>query len=606
MLNEPGAGRPQQSSTNAALGKQLFQSAGAFKERPPQPPPLQPPSHHDPRSPTSSSSYSSLQSPYQHTSASTLSSGGQYSARSAHSAHSAHPVANPSPGHGHQAPHPYPPRDGYTSNATSHTHNQQFTPSSAIPYTPPSTGMQPPFPQHQRSLSAQSVPTPNSAHSQPPYPYRDSPISPAPPPHSQPNPYPLHPPQHSQPGTPLGPPPIHPRQSPAAPGQPQSPYDTHRPPSQSPYSTPRFSQQSDDIRYSPHPSISSQGPQLSHQASRQYSSEREKSVSVSPKTVPNQIRSDSMRSPLQGREQFTPLRREYVEENENRQEFHHPVSHGGPPAASSSPSQDLYGRPHQSPQIVPNPPPHPVVQRPTIPSPSPQQIVTSPSNQITPPVPQEVRLKRDVMAQSESTTSTQPPKKRRRRDDGIPIFAQKANRNSNASPLLPNKRQPSARPNITRAESHDTTTSTRQSSVPPTIKEEQNGQGANSQQGMPRLSHGFNVELSNQGPLGRWEPSITGVIPYEDLTRTISNFLFEQVVTKNELFDLDGNQDATFEIEAKIGHLIDKDMNERLKLPVETECIVNRNNPSFRVNFESSMTQVCQPPPPPGNLPVHP
>jgi hypothetical protein len=74
-------------------------------------------------------------------------------------------------------------------------------------------------------------------------------------------------------------------------------------------------------------------------------------------------------------------------------------------------------------------------------------------------------------------------------------------------------------------------------------------------------------------------------------------------VTKNELFDLDGNQDATFEIEAKIGHLIDKDMNERLKLPVETECIVNRNNPSFRVNFESSMTQVCHPLPPRATFP---
>jgi hypothetical protein len=587
IINSDGSGAsaPQSTQTHPTLVKQMFQAPSAFKERPPQPPPLQPPSHHhDPRSPTGESSYGSAQSPYQHTSASTLSSGGHYSA------HSAHHVASPSPGHGHQQSS-YPPRDGYTSNAASHSHNQQFTPSSASPYTPPASNIPPPYYQHQRSQSAQSVHTPNSANSQPPHPYRDSPISPAPPSHSQPNQYqPVHPQQHSQPGTPLGPPPTYPRQSPSTGSLPHGGYDLHRQPSTSPYSNPRHNQ-SEEIRYSPS-NMPLQGSQLNHQHPRQYSSDREKSVSVSPKTVPTQIRSNSGWSPLQAREHQTPVRRDYFEEHDHRPELQRPTSQGAP-TPSASCNQNHYPHPQQSPQALPSPQPPPSAHQPTIPSPGPQQSGILPPVQSIPRAQQDSGLKRDPIAQSEpmSSTSTQPPKKRRRRDDGIPIFAQKASKNSSASPLLPSKRQPTTKPRSSRGESDDPNPSSRQSSVQPGVKEEPNGQGVNYQQSIPRLTRAFSVDLSNQGPLGPWEPSITNVIPYEEITRTISDFLFKQVVIRNDL-DSDASQGAVFEIEAKIGHLIDKDTGERIKIPVETECVVNKNSPGLRINFESSMTQV--------------
>lgn len=47
------------------------------------------------------------------------------------------------------------------------------------------------------------------------------------------------------------------------------------------------------------------------------------------------------------------------------------------------------------------------------------------------------------------------------------------------------------------------------------------------------------------------------------------------------------------EIEAKIGHLIDKNTNARLRLPVMTETVMDDRDNGWRVNFKSSMTEVC-------------
>jgi hypothetical protein len=45
------------------------------------------------------------------------------------------------------------------------------------------------------------------------------------------------------------------------------------------------------------------------------------------------------------------------------------------------------------------------------------------------------------------------------------------------------------------------------------------------------------------------------------------------------------------EIEAKIGHLIDKERGERLKLPVVTETVLNVDEPGWKIQFKSSMTE---------------
>lgn len=124
--------------------------AGYFS-RPPQPPPLQPPHH----SPGGSSTYSSVQSPYQYNSASTLSAGAQ-----------SHHAQSPS--------HAYPPvsRDAHpVTPASPAVYSQPQGPSLASPYTPQSVNSAPHHQQqqsyfsHQGSQSLQYVPCPFSRSS---------------------------------------------------------------------------------------------------------------------------------------------------------------------------------------------------------------------------------------------------------------------------------------------------------------------------------------------------------------------------------------------------------------------------------------------------------
>lgn len=53
-----------------------------------------------------------------------------------------------------------------------------------------------------------------------------------------------------------------------------------------------------------------------------------------------------------------------------------------------------------------------------------------------------------------------------------------------------------------------------------------------------------------------------------------------------------GPDGPIIEIEAKIGHLINKNTMDRLNLPVLSETVFNNNDPSWRVQFKSSMTDV--------------
>ncbi|KAB8337035.1 hypothetical protein FH972_021339 [Carpinus fangiana] len=95
------------------------------------------------------------------------------------------------------------------------------------------------------------------------------------------------------------------------------------------------------------------------------------------------------------------------------------------------------------------------------------------------------------------------------------------------------------------------------------------------------------------GPLGPWEPTITNVIPFEPVTREISNFLWTTVVQDQST----GTGEAggvpsslgQFEIEARLGHIIDPKTHQRLHMPyVRTETALD---PSMEVAFESQMTE---------------
>ena len=272
-----------------------------------------------------------------------------------------------------------------------------------------------------------------------------------------------------------------------------------------------------------------------------------------------------------------------------------PGSRGQPSSASSSvtPSnqQPLTPRPQSNRQT-------PTSQT----SPTPPASQNTPSA-FAPPAPPKLIMQHSAVKQEAgvsvaSAGSPEQPSRKRPRHDEPPIFARKASR---ANPLLPNKR-PSAPKSAPPVKQELLLKQEPMEAKPPAVlissltavKDGTNGNAVPSHdiplpKGQP--------ELGDHGPLGPWESTILGsVIPYEDLTRTISDWLFQQVVTREDVGTGPAGggpgQGAILEIEAKIGQIIDMNRGERLRLPVLTECVISQNDPSIRTKFESSMTEV--------------
>lgn len=116
------------------------------------------------------------------------------------------------------------------------------------------------------------------------------------------------------------------------------------------------------------------------------------------------------------------------------------------------------------------------------------------------------------------------------------------------------------------------------------------------QNGIHQASHADNAELSDavrvSRVLGPWEESITNTKPSEQMTKLVADFLFLNVVSRDDFGEL-SSRGIEVEIEAKLGQLIDKDTNDRLRLPIMTECILQDTS---RISFRSSMTEVSGPP----------
>lgn len=109
-------------------------------------------------------------------------------------------------------------------------------------------------------------------------------------------------------------------------------------------------------------------------------------------------------------------------------------------------------------------------------------------------------------------------------------------------------------------------------------------------------ANGVRLPPSQNGPLGAWEPTILNEIPSEEVTRIISDFLYTEVVMRDGVGVAPAGggklEGAVLEIEAKVGQIIDKNSDERLRLPVMTECVLDKSEPSVRTIFRSSMTEV--------------
>ncbi|EGY15578.1 mRNA-capping enzyme subunit beta [Verticillium dahliae VdLs.17] len=561
-----------------------YQTPGPYPNRPPQPT-LQT-QYSDPRSPGGAPMPGP--SPYRHTPSSSVSAPTQgYPFPPSGPAHGS-PESTASPVQRHQYPPSttYPSRDGYshmsgpphgaTGPPPAHPsgpyaphqqqpqqqqQQQQQLPQQqqhSMPQTPPiGTSSGHAF-IHQRSQSTHSTPTPTSAQSQHqyghPYPH-NSPVA-----TNRPHPA-EHNRQPSQPPTPLGPPlSAGQRQSSAAPSypHPSSPYQQRMstasshisqshatPPPPPPTAIPRAPS-----------SHSAYDPRVNDAHRRsQSNSERERSVSISPKT-----RMPSL-----------------------------PSSTGGPPSAPPSTIADTEMRPVQ-PSVASMMDPE--RERATTPAKrkladrdlSPREMEKAGTR---PPPPGHVNGDRAPPSRSSTrppTASPQALQKKRARHMTPPVWAQRwdsrENRRLNKANYELQKRGPPSTngkpPVVVKQEQIKQDLASRHAS-PEAVR-------SDSLKGAPVADHNPNNEIV--AILGPWEPSITGVKPTDEIAKNVADFLYLNVVANPDSGEI-ANRGVEFEIEAKLGTLIDKDTNERVEKFVTTACLLHDTG---RIAFRSSMT----------------
>ncbi|KAK2761354.1 mRNA-capping enzyme subunit beta [Arachnomyces sp. PD_36] len=558
----------------------------------PSQPPLQP--H---RSPGGSSSYSSIQSPYQlqhqRPSAPTLTT------TPGPGPHPHPPSHQPvqSPAHG---PQTYPPQ---SRDSSSHPQQQTTVPLSALstqsPYTSqqqaPIESPQSYFP-HQRSQSSHSIPTPTSTYKHP-YPQGSPRSADSQQSHHSSQQFPPPSQQRSQPGTPLGPPASYQRLSPQTTRPVSSGLDSrHSQQPQSPWGSQDTRARDQRSATSPVPpapvSRQNSRPPTKLQKQTSLDRDREKSVSVSPKTiVPNSLQGEGQGYPDQaapadrgvqqpGKQRETPGESFSVQTN-NSQPAIPPQNESQPKTPRSS-----YPPASASPHYQSSSPSKP----PSMPDATSSIAVEQPA-----PTP----VKPTVNTTPGSTSLPRPPKRRRTHYDEPPIYARKAPRTGGNSPMLPARRPyASSGPSKLKHETSDATNPAswnppKQKSIPPPppVKNQVNGQSQSPMNGHTPAP----LAEPAEGSLGPWEPSITGVIPHEEITKTICDFLFQQVVMRKDIGASPAGgaaegSGAILEIEAKLGQIVDKHRGERLRLPVLTECVISKDDPGIRTAFESSMS----------------
>ncbi|KAJ5964316.1 uncharacterized protein N7479_004192 [Penicillium vulpinum] len=572
MNTDGGASNPPPPSNSASspISDQTPQKrpkkAASYSEyptRPLQPPPLQHPQH---ASPERSSPYASVQSPYQQFNSGPVVNTAVRSQRSQTPPHVS-------------TPYGLGTRDPFGAPAYG-SHPQHPGGPLVSPYTPQPMSAGPQHPEQQsyfaqqrsqqRSQSLQSVMTTPQA---PIESFRSPPVASQPLP-SQPLPSQPLPSQHfsptahrSVPGTPLGPPPAFAtRQSPSTARPPSSGHDSPG----NPLSSPRPTQEApirDQVptqspvtqrQFSPHSSQPSESIHLpsggfkqepTGSASPQSVSRHNSIVTVSESATTGQIRSSEDRMLVE-----SPTAQKY--------------------AADFLTSPSAPGR----------------------------QMNSSPSGA------RGSAHAADMEFDHEPRVNAQQPKQKRRRYNEPPIYAQLTPRNTSRRPIIPNPRPPV--PKHARQTQPDPSWAARRRSssimaVTPAVARVTRAPAvAPPSASKPRVQAPpvppaplLRPPSTSQavGSLGPWEPSITGFIPHEELTKTICDFLFHHAILRKDvnaaLADAAAAGHGTIvEIEAKLGHIIDQDSRDRLHLPILTESVLNRENARVRTSFESSMT----------------
>ncbi|KAI3319307.1 mRNA triphosphatase CET1 [Xylariaceae sp. AK1471] len=551
---------------------------GSYPSRP-SVPPLQPLAPHDIRSPGSASL--SGPSPYRHTPTSSASVGS--------TGYPFPPTQQPpaSPGQRHQYGAPNYSRDSYSSQtptgvppshgSVSYPHGQQqHQQQQSIPQTPP---VGTPGGSHQyfqqRSLSIHSTPTPTSAHSQhPPYPpsyVQGSPIAKHHPPPSHLDQHHRH--QSPQPATPLGPPMTAPlRQSPAMSyQQPPSPYQQRMPSTATPYqqmmktSPPPLPPASiPRLPSSGHSAYDAVGESQRRSQSQQSRSERERSLSVSPKTrVPSL-----------------------------------PSSTGH----SASAEQDPY---HSQHRLQPHPPPGSVanmeLQRELTPAKRkmddrdlrPDEVE---NHRPPPPPPTKINGNHAFLPQRSSASPTMPRKKRITHSSP-PVWAQSARKRT-----LGASRNYSIKQHSGGASSSGASVNGTHHEPGPIMKTEHGIKAEHvSRHTSPEAAR--SITLAREEPsqaavkdpftfAGQpfpWEASIEASVPIDTISRRAADFFVFYVLDGPNPDELRA-RGATIEIEAKLGTIIDKSTNDRIELRMVDagDCIIQEGS---RIAFRSSMNE---------------
>lgn len=233
------------------------------------------------------------------------------------------------------------------------------------------------------------------------------------------------------------------------------------------------------------------------------------------------------------------------------------------------------------------------------------QITSSPSASRSGSHP----LKMEVDQEPTDRTENQPPKPKRRRYNEPPVYAQRSVRTKGRCPVIPNPQPPiskharasgdpwaSRRQSLASTAGSATTATMLRTTRTPVPSVPAPAVPAPTTNGPPLRAAAPRVQ--QEGSLGPWEPSITGFIPYEEITKQLCDFLFQHVVLRTDVVaaaagSAAAGQGAIIEVEAKLGHLVDMDRRERLVLPVLTESVINRES-RLRTSFESKMTVVSE------------
>ncbi|KAL5359130.1 CYTH-like domain-containing protein [Aspergillus floccosus] len=212
----------------------------------------------------------------------------------------------------------------------------------------------------------------------------------------------------------------------------------------------------------------------------------------------------------------------------------------------------------------------------------------------TPPADQSHSMASKVLQDVKMSSSPSVPRVKRRRYNEPPVYARRMERTKGRCPLIPNPIAPIPKHARHSAQNPWVLRQRRISSQPSAtdhpIKTKVEGSPTNG----PPVTQTV-PQPSQTGSLGPWEPSITGYIPHEEVTKVVCDFLFQHVVLRNDAAAAPAGtaaagQGPIIEVEAKLGQIIDMDRGDRLQLPVLTETIINKENTRLRTAFESRMS----------------